>query len=149
MIRILFLLLTVLASAPAYCQDLLAKQAPVASKSQTLTLNIDPKGIISIQKKQATGNIPYTLPKNSPVDEKMKQVDSIVLKRRLDKEDIYNKNDDPYEDQAEDVHYHKVKQGETLPSIARKCHITVEKLCELNHINKNAKLKPGQILKYN
>ena len=149
MIRILFLLLTVLASAPAYCQDLLAKQAPVASKSQTLTLYIDSKGIVSIQIKQATDNIPNTLPKNSPVDERMKQVDSMEPKRIIDKEDIYNKNDDLYEGQAEDVHYHKVKQGETLPSIARKCHITVEKLCELNHISKNAKLKPGQILKYN
>ncbi len=43
----------------------------------------------------------------------------------------------------------KVKNGETLQDIARKCNTTVEQLCKLNHISKNAKLKPGQILKYN
>lgn len=148
MIRILFLLLTVLASAPAYCQDLLAKEAPVSSKSQSLALFIDSKGIVSIQKKQNTGNIPNTLPKDSPVDEKMKQVDSMVLKRIIDKEEKNNKKDDLYENETRVVHYHKVKQGETLPSIARKCHTTVEQLCKLNHIGKNVKLRIGQILKY-
>ena len=47
------------------------------------------------------------------------------------------------------VHFHKVKKGDTLQAIARKCHTTVDKLCRLNHIGKNIRLRPGQILKYN
>lgn len=43
---------------------------------------------------------------------------------------------------------HKVKAGETLSVIARKCGTTVDKLCRLNHIKRNAVLRPGQILKY-
>ena len=47
------------------------------------------------------------------------------------------------------VHFHKVKKGDTLQAIARKCHTTVDKLCKLNHIGKKIRLRPGQILKYN
>ena len=47
------------------------------------------------------------------------------------------------------VHFHKVKKGDTLQAIARKHHTTVAKLCQLNHIGKTIRLKPGQILKYN
>ena len=43
---------------------------------------------------------------------------------------------------------HKVKSGETLSSIARKCGTSVDKLCRMNNIKRNAVLKPGQILKY-
>ena len=45
--------------------------------------------------------------------------------------------------------YHKVKRGETLQSIARKCHTTVAALCKINRIGKTKRLMPGQILKYN
>ena len=44
---------------------------------------------------------------------------------------------------------HKVQKGETLTSIARKRHTTVAAICKLNRINKNTRLKLGQILKYN
>ena len=47
------------------------------------------------------------------------------------------------------VHFHKVKKGDTLQAIARKHHTTVAKLCQLNRIGKNIRLRPGQILKYN
>ena len=47
------------------------------------------------------------------------------------------------------VHFHKVKKGDTLQAIARKHRTTVTKLCQLNHIGKNIRLRPGQILKYN
>lgn len=46
------------------------------------------------------------------------------------------------------VRYHKIKSGETLSSIARKHNTTVNALCSLNRINKNVKLRVGQILKY-
>ena len=48
-----------------------------------------------------------------------------------------------------DVHFHKVKKGETLQTIAKKRGMTVDALCKLNHIGKNIRLMPGQILKYN
>ena len=48
-----------------------------------------------------------------------------------------------------DVHFHKVKKGETLQAIARKRGMMVDALCKLNHIGKNIRLMPGQILKYN
>ena len=48
-----------------------------------------------------------------------------------------------------EVHFHKVKKGETLQSIARKRGMTIDALCKLNHIGKNIRLMPGQILKYN
>lgn len=50
---------------------------------------------------------------------------------------------------ATNVRFHKVKSGETLSSIARKRGTTVNALCKLNHIGKNIRLMPGQILKYN
>ncbi|MBR1389537.1 MAG: peptidoglycan DD-metalloendopeptidase family protein [Prevotella sp.] len=48
-----------------------------------------------------------------------------------------------------EIHFHKVKKGETLQSIARKRNMTIDALCKLNHIGKNIRLMPGQILKYN
>ncbi len=50
---------------------------------------------------------------------------------------------------APETHFHKVKKGETLQSIARKRGMSIDALCKLNHIGKNIRLMPGQILKYN
>ena len=50
---------------------------------------------------------------------------------------------------TQNVKFHKVKSGETLSSIARKRHTTVNAICKLNRIGKNIRLMPGQILKYN
>lgn len=47
-----------------------------------------------------------------------------------------------------DVRYHKVAKGETLSSIARKRGTTIEQICKLNHISKNMRVRPGQILRY-
>ena len=43
---------------------------------------------------------------------------------------------------------HKVKSGESLSTIARKCGTTIEQLCRMNNIKRNAILRPGQILRY-
>ena len=43
---------------------------------------------------------------------------------------------------------HKVKSGETLSAIARKCGTTVDKLCRMNNIKRTTTLRPGQILRY-
>ena len=50
---------------------------------------------------------------------------------------------------AHSTRFHKVSKGETLSSIARKRGMTVAAICKLNHINKNTRIKPGQILRYN
>ena len=47
------------------------------------------------------------------------------------------------------VRFHKVKRGETLSAIARKRGTTIDAICKLNHIGRNIRLMPGQILKYN
>ena len=45
--------------------------------------------------------------------------------------------------------FHKVSKGETLSSIAKKRGMTVSAICKLNHIKSNARIRPGQILRYN
>ena len=47
-----------------------------------------------------------------------------------------------------DSQFHKVRKGETLYSIAKKRGMTVSQLCKMNHIGKNMRIRPGQILKY-
>ena len=44
--------------------------------------------------------------------------------------------------------YHKVASGETLSSIAEKRGVAVEQLCKLNHLTRNARIRPGRILRY-
>lgn len=61
---------------------------------------------------------------------------------------ISEKKEDTLESSAEtDSEYHIIRQGDTLYSLARKNGTTVEALCKLNHISKNAKLHIGQKLK--
>ena len=43
---------------------------------------------------------------------------------------------------------HKVRSGETLSSIARKCGTSIDRLCRMNNIKRTTVLRPGQILKY-
>ena len=44
--------------------------------------------------------------------------------------------------------YYKVKKGESLMSIAGRLGLSVEELCEINHLKNAAKIRPDQILKY-
>jgi LysM repeat protein len=41
---------------------------------------------------------------------------------------------------------HRVYSGQRLESIARRYQVTIEALCEANHIRRTSKLKPGQVL---
>ena len=50
---------------------------------------------------------------------------------------------------AQESRFHKVKKGETLYSIAKRRGTSVASIMKLNHLKKNAKLRPGQILKFN
>lgn len=45
-------------------------------------------------------------------------------------------------------HYYQVKRGDNLSSIAKKLGITVSRLCSVNNLKRNAKIRPKQILKY-
>ena len=47
------------------------------------------------------------------------------------------------------THFHKVAVGETLYSIAKKRGVTVDELCKMNHLGKDVKVRPGQLLRYN
>ena len=46
------------------------------------------------------------------------------------------------------MYVHKVRNGESLSSIARKHGTTVAAICQLNHVSRNTRLVSGQILKY-
>ncbi|MBR4392263.1 MAG: LysM peptidoglycan-binding domain-containing protein [Bacteroidales bacterium] len=48
---------------------------------------------------------------------------------------------------ASDLEYYYVKKGDNLSAIAAKFHTSVNKLCELNHINKDDILRIGQKLR--
>ena len=56
------------------------------------------------------------------------------------KERIENKNSE--------IRYHKVAAGETLYSIAKRRKVTVDDLCRLNHLTREIKVRPGQLLRY-
>lgn len=47
-----------------------------------------------------------------------------------------------------EIRYHKVAAGETLYSISKRRGISVDELCRLNHITKDVKVRPGQLLRY-
>ncbi len=132
--RSLFVITSLIISALAYGQDLLPKQAPNDRKSKPLT---------SIY---SSGN---SASKTAPVDEKMKDVDKMVLAKLIESEDSINESNAINGSSKINVHYYKVKVGDTLPAIARKVNTTVDNLCKLNNISKTTRLRPGQLLKYN
>lgn len=69
--------------------------------------------------------------------------------RDADDEDIEMAAVAPAASYAQESHFHKVKKGETIYSIARKRGTTVDAILKLNHLKKSSRLMPGQILKYN
>ncbi|MDO4172542.1 MAG: LysM peptidoglycan-binding domain-containing protein, partial [Prevotellaceae bacterium] len=52
------------------------------------------------------------------------------------------------EERNADIRYHKVAAGETLYSIAKRRKVTVDELCRLNHLTRDIKVRPGQLLRY-
>jgi LysM repeat protein len=43
--------------------------------------------------------------------------------------------------------YHQVKSGETVSSIARKYHVSAQKIISVNNLNKNGLIRTGQRLR--
>lgn len=56
-----------------------------------------------------------------------------------------NKNE---ESKNAEIRYHKVAVGETLYSIAKRRKVTVDELCRMNHLTRDIKVRPGQLLRY-
>lgn len=48
---------------------------------------------------------------------------------------------------ANSIRYHKIKSGDTLGSISRKYHVSIDKLCSLNGIKRTTVLRIGQVLR--
>lgn len=57
-------------------------------------------------------------------------------------------DDKPAETRNAEIRYHKVAAGETLYGIAKRRKVTVDELCKLNHITRDIKVRPGQLLRY-
>ena len=48
---------------------------------------------------------------------------------------------------VEGIRYHKIRKGDTLGSISRKYHISINRLCQLNGLKRTSTLRIGQVLK--
>lgn len=59
-----------------------------------------------------------------------------------------NANNNAKSRQYTEIRHHKVSVGETLTSIAKRRGVTVDKLCKLNNLTRDVKVRPGQILRY-
>ena len=64
-------------------------------------------------------------------------------------EEVEMANATPAPRYVKSTRFHKVRKGESVYSIARKHGMSVSAIMKMNHLKKNAKLRPGQILKYN
>lgn len=69
---------------------------------------------------------------------------SNVLAKETDNNNGRNRNVREFSE----TKYHKVSVGETLTSIAKRRGTTVAQLCKLNHLTRDVKVRPGQILRY-
>ncbi len=87
--------------------------------------------------------------RESVVANRLRGVGGTSIRTSEADEDVELATAAPAASYAQDSHFHKVKRGETLYSIAKRRGTTVSAIMKLNHLKKNAKLRAGQILKYN
>jgi len=87
--------------------------------------------------------------RESVVANRLRGVGGTSIRTNEADEDVELATAAPAASYAQDSHFHKVKRGETLYSIAKRRGTTVSAIMKLNHLKKNAKLRAGQILKYN
>jgi murein DD-endopeptidase MepM/ murein hydrolase activator NlpD len=87
--------------------------------------------------------------RESVVANRLRGVGGTSIRTSEADEDVELATAAPAASYAQDSHFHKVKRGETLYSIAKHRGTTVSAIMKLNHLKKNAKLRAGQILKYN
>ena len=86
--------------------------------------------------------------RESAVANRLRGVSGMSFGNDLD-EDVELATAAPEASYVQESRFHKVKRGETLYSIAHKRGTTVDAIMKLNHLKKNSKLRPGQILKFN
>lgn len=67
---------------------------------------------------------------------------------RSEKTQANNAKKERIENKNSEIRYHKVAAGETLYSIAKRRKVTVDDLCRLNHLTRDIKVRPGQLLRY-
>ena len=90
-----------------------------------------------------------TYQKESAIATRLRGVNGISFGSNDSDEEVELATAAPAASYAQETRFHKVKRGETLYSIARYRGTTVQAIMKLNHLKKNAKLKAGQILKFN
>lgn len=93
----------------------------------------------------------YTFRKSDYEQESVAVNNTIHLDGTSESEEIAEEKQEIAESEVRqytETRYHKVSAGETLYSIARRRGVTVEQLCKLNHLTRDIKVRPGQILRY-
>ena len=80
-------------------------------------------------------------------EEEMDEATASALEKQAESEAFQQKKMQELREKPR-TQIHKVKSGESLSTIARKCGTTIEQLCRMNNIKRNAILRPGQILRY-
>ncbi len=85
----------------------------------------------------------------SAVANRLRGVGGVSFGEDTDGEEVELASATPEPSYVRETRFHKVRRGESLYSIARKRGTTVSALMKLNHLNRRAKIRPGQILKYN
>lgn len=109
-------------------------------ETRFLGVAIDPSLMFDFVNQDVTNDF-FVFRKNGDYKE------SLLAKKDADEEDD-SKDNEIAAKQGNEIHFHKVRSGENLSSIADKYNLTVDKLCNLNRITKRSKLRPGQILRY-
>lgn len=94
----------------------------------------------------------YMFRKSNYERESVRANDNIILEAGRS-ESLASNNSKPSKEEEKARQYtetkiHKVSVGETLTSIAKRRGTTVENLCKLNHLTRDVKVRPGQILRY-
>lgn len=90
-----------------------------------------------------------TYQRESVIATRLRGVGGSSLKGENDEEVELASAAAPETNYQQESRFHKVRKGETLYSIARKRGTSVTTIIKLNHLKKNSKLMPGQILKVN
>jgi murein DD-endopeptidase MepM/ murein hydrolase activator NlpD len=90
-----------------------------------------------------------TYQKESAIATRLRGAGGMSFSSDEDGEEVELATAAPEASYQQESRFHKVKRGETLFSIAKKRGTSVSSIMKLNHLKKNAKLKAGQILKFN
>lgn len=116
-------------------------------ETRLLGVALNPALMFDFPEQDVTNDF-YVFHKSS--SERESEMASARTSKHIVNEGGNNRNEDSEEMADNDgvTRFHKVSAGDTLASIARKRGTTIESICKLNHIAKDVRLRPGQILRY-